>query len=297
MDRRNVCPSTLDAHASQDFQPPIRPGRIKRQFTMLGVAPLLFNPPLPQTTELPQLLAIADITPDRVIAWDKNRKRLPEVERRLQAILDSRDFFALSFQFKKKNRWIIFSQTSGAGWPQFSSPQSRNVQINSFEQNGSNTLIGAQVAIAPDLKTIDLTGTLTLPTTDFIRIKMQPAPVAEIGGKTYVFGDFTKREDDGMFGGGFRVGPGAASGSPTKPFRWTANALGPNPGTFQGYGGVLYDRDLTSINTQFPCTLSYQEPLGALQLSIGVDPTTLGMIAFPVTKTMNLSFKGLPLDR
>jgi hypothetical protein len=102
MDRRNVCPSTLDADASQHFQPPIRTGRIKRQFTMLGVAPLLFNPPLPQTTELPQLLAIADITPDRVIAWDKNRKRLPELERRLLDILNSRDFFTLSFQFKKK---------------------------------------------------------------------------------------------------------------------------------------------------------------------------------------------------
>jgi hypothetical protein len=150
------------------------------------------------------------------------------------------------------------------------------------------------------VKTIDLTGTLTLPTTDFIRIKMQPSPVAEIGGKTYAFGDFTKREDDTSFFSGFR-GPGSiiggGNGSGPKLFRWTANALGPNPGSFQGYGGVLYDRDLTSINTQFPCTLTYQEPLGALQLSISVDPATLGMIAFPVTKTINLSFKGLPLDR
>jgi len=272
---------------------------MKRQFTMLGVAPLLFNPPLPQTTELPQLLAIADITPERVIAWDKNRKRLPELERRLQAILDNRDFFALSFQFKKKNRWLIFSQTPGSGWPQFSSPQLRNVQINSFEQNGSNTLIGAQVAVAPDVKTIDLTGTLTLPTTDFIRIRMQPSPVAEIGGKTYAFGEFTKKEDNNSYFGGFSGpgGPGGASGSPPKPFRWTANAPGPNPGPFQGYGGIVYDRDLTSTSTQVPSTLSYQEPLGALQLSIGVDPATLGMIAFPVTKTINLSFKGLPLDR
>lgn len=263
---------------------------------MLGVAPLHFIPSPPQTTEPPQLLAIADITPERVIAWDKNRKRLPDLERRLLDILNSRDFFALSFQFKKKNRWIIFSQTPGSGWPQFSSPQSRNVSINSFEQDGSGTLFGAQITVAPDVKTIDLNGTLTLPTTNFIRIKMQPSPVAEIGGKTYTFGEFTKKEDNNSNFGGFR-GPGSTGGNAPKVSRWTANAPGPNPGPFQGYGGIIYDRDLTGPSMQIPSTLSYQEPLGALQFSIGVDPTTLGMVAFPITKTMNLSFKALPLDR
>jgi len=263
---------------------------------MFIVTPLLFIPSQAQTPELPQLLAIADITPERVVAWDKNRKRLPDLERRLRGILDNRDFFALSFQFKKKNRWIIFTQSPGTGWPQLSSPQVRNIPTHSFEQNGTMTLLGAQIAVAPDVKKIDLSGSLNLPTSEFIRIKMQPLPVAEIGGKTYTFGEFTKKEDDNSFYVGVRGGPGGASGSAPKVFRWTANAIGPNPGPFQNYNGAMYDRDLTAISTPVPSTLVFQEPLGALQFSISVDPATLGLVAFPITKTANLDFGALPLD-
>lgn len=227
------------------------------------------------TARKPEILGVADILPDRVIAWGASGVRKPALEQELTGYMRNQ---SLRFTFRKKNRYLIVSLDPMSGVNTYiRSEPNFDLMGDMLFSDDKRRLDWYHMDAEPDSKTVDFTISTSVPSGEYLSVEIEKAAKVTLGTHEYIFGSFEKR-------------PGIA----TKD-SWVALAQGPEPGLMWPWFGEAFDRANVPIK-YVNATLGYDSGIKGLRLRVDHDPREISIVKFMRYDVATQKVEKYPLD-